>query len=237
LSGQLRLLVQVEDVVDVARSRESRMAVTAGAANAAAVGDRAPPPSTARCLKLQLVDGYSYGDRDADASSRPRQHSYLVAMELSAIPNLSETTPAGTKLLLCLATADSGGAGGLETEEAPQVLRHASRGVLLLTPENCLVVGGHVSELASVQASQRHEARERSGVGTDPTVRALISQNYFAREEDDDDDENHGTCSARTRGTPALIKELMVFFSFAMLSPWTWNRRARGREPRRDGGR
>jgi hypothetical protein len=158
-------------------------------------------------------------------------------MELSAIPNLSETTPAGTKLLLCLATADSGGAGGSETEEAPQVLRHASRGVLLLTPENCLVVGGHVSELASVQASQRHEARERSGVGTDPTVRALISQNYFAREEDDDDDENHGTCSARTRGTPALIKELMVFFSFAMLSPWTWNRRARGREPRRDGGR
>jgi hypothetical protein len=179
-SPPLRLLVQVEDVANVALSRESRMAVPAAA------DGTVPPPSTARCLKLQLVDGYSHrggggGHDDKDDSNRLCRHGEarsahlhsLVAMELSPIPNLSEKTAAGTKLLLCFA-----------------VLR-ASRGVLLLTPQNCMVVGGHVTELAKAQTSQRLEARERSGFGTDPTVRALISQNYLGAREDD---EPHGLC-------------------------------------------
>jgi hypothetical protein len=190
----IRILVQVEEVVNVAQPRDARMMMTMSVQGAPAATGPAAPEGTApganasRCLKLQLVDGYFYDDDDndvdramSDGGARMSREKPLVGMEVVPIPNLSERTLAGTKLLLCLGTE--------EPSESP--LLDSSHGVLLLTPTNCLVVGGGVRDLEDRQVSDRRDTRERSGVGSDPTVRALISQNYLSSSGENGEDDGN----------------------------------------------
>jgi hypothetical protein len=83
LDKSFRLLVQVEELLDVSQNAEARLAVGPASPNA-------PTPignQRLRCLKLCVSDGYL--------------HEYpLIAMEIKPIPNLSVNTKAGVKVVI-----------------------------------------------------------------------------------------------------------------------------------------
>lgn len=76
-----RLLVQLEDCVNMAVDREGRLAQN--------------KRSNQRCLKLTLTDGYHHHDND--------NHSYYTAMEVATLPDegLIPFQPGSKLLLLC----------------------------------------------------------------------------------------------------------------------------------------
>lgn len=142
-------------------------------------------------MKLLLVDGYQnpLQPRENPSSNNHQASSLtngvIVAMEISPIPNLTDHTVAGTKLLLTFGDEEGVSTTNCSSTGTPRV----SHGVLLLTPQNCLVVGGLVPELASEQARQRKAFQDQSGASiTDPTIRALVSHNYMADANADDDE-------------------------------------------------
>lgn len=88
LPASFRLMLQVEELVDVSRNREARLL-------------QSSTGTKQRCLKAALSDGY-YGDGTPwqDNPSRRRQ-MIVVALELLPIPDWSaDATPAGCKVLL-----------------------------------------------------------------------------------------------------------------------------------------
>jgi RecQ mediated genome instability protein len=202
-TSSCRLLVQLEEVVNVAISNEARMQRDVHndpATNSNSHSSSSSSSSGPRCLKLQLVDGYQHPlqprHNPASNTHAPLSaNSAIVAMVMSPIPNLTDQAMAGTKLLLTL-----GGEEELTTNGSSSWALRISHGVLLLTPQNCLVVGGHVPELAAEQARQRKALHDQSGASiTDPTIRALVSHNYMtdgANAEDDDDDEGTFTVAS-----------------------------------------
>jgi RecQ mediated genome instability protein len=141
LPESFKLMIQVEEVVDVAQAAEARLG--GNASTAMAVGQQQQHHQQQRCLKLCITDGYH---------DHPQPK---FAMELSNIPNLSAQTPAGTKLLL----------------HGPIPIRW---GVLLLHQGNALVLGGSVARLVELQNEALADAKKQTGVGVDPTVRALV---------------------------------------------------------------
>ena len=173
-------MVQVEEVLDVSRNAEDRLAF--GPAN-----PNAPTPignQQSRCLKLALSDGYyanglpynnNRENQPPPSSSHPTFHHglLLIAMEVSPIPALSSHSLAGLKLILT---------GPL----------HIRRGVLMCHAGNTIVLGGHVDELVDMQRQAMQKASRRAGIGVDPTVRALVNQDAMGTEEDASQHEEEG---------------------------------------------
>jgi hypothetical protein len=175
LPASFRLLVQVEELLDVSQNAETRLSVGPASPNAPApVGNQ-----QARCLKLCLSDGYGpYNNATRENQDgmmfRPNnQSSVFMAMEIEPIPMLSVNSKAGVKVLM----------------RGPLQIRH---GILLWQPvyrppdtgannannatavQQITVLGGCVKELVEIQASALQQAKLVAGVGVDPTVRALI---------------------------------------------------------------
>jgi RecQ mediated genome instability protein len=175
LPESFKLMIQIEEVVDVAQATEARL----GNASAAAGNNRGQQQSNLqqRCLKLCITDGY-HDNPQPQPQQQPRQqqHSNIVmmAMEVSAIPSLSANTPAGAKMVL----------------HGPIPVRW---GVLLLHQGNALVLGGSVARLVELQSEALADAKKLAGVGVDPTVRALVWNPDMG-----DDEGNVGSCSTRS---------------------------------------
>jgi hypothetical protein len=86
LDKSFRLLVQVEELLDISMNAESRLAVGPASSNAPTpVGNQQK-----RCLKLCISDGYEYLP-----TTTP-----IIAMEVTPIPNMSVQTKAGVKVVL-----------------------------------------------------------------------------------------------------------------------------------------
>ena len=125
----------------------------------------ATPMSTSlsSCHKICLIDGYYPGVSAA-----------LVAMEVAPIvvPGIgaAKLLP-GTKLLLF----------------GPIIIRN---GMIGIHSGNCIVLGGHVERLVCIQNQAMEQAKQLSGHGIDPTIRALI----WNKHNDDTDgiDDEHG---------------------------------------------
>jgi len=150
LPESFRLMVQVEEFLDVSLNAEARLAVGPASRDApAAVGNQRN-----RCLKLAMSDGYtSTGSPYYTENDSP--HFTLIAMEITPIQNLSVNSNAGIKVLM----------------RGPIVIRH---GVLFWHPGNATVLGGKVPELVELQVRALEQAKLRAGVGVDPTIKALI---------------------------------------------------------------
>jgi hypothetical protein len=185
LPASFRLLVQVEELLDVSQNAETRLSVGPASPNApAATGNQQN-----RCLKLCLSDGYplqhehSNNENNSNNGSmifdtrQRHQSSVFMAMEVEPIPTLSVNSKAGIKVIM----------------QGPLQIRH---GVLLLQPvyrpaendsgtaaatnnaappvQQITVLGGSVAELVEIQSTALQQAKLVAGVGVDPTVRALI---------------------------------------------------------------
>lgn len=101
---------------------------------------------------------------DVTTSSTWSSDFFLVAMEVTPIPNLSIHGLPGIKLLLT----------------APITIRH---GILLLHPGNATVLGGHVPQFVPIQKRAWEQAKRLAGVGVDPTIQALIGSDLPEDEE------------------------------------------------------
>ena len=125
--------------------------------------------SISSCHKMCLIDGYFPG-------------SALVAMEVASItaagPDTSytATTVAAPKLL----------PGTKLMIFGPVVVRH---GIMGLHSGNCIVLGGFVERLIQIQNQALEKAKQLSGHGIDPTIRALIWNNKHNENDDNDGDE------------------------------------------------
>jgi hypothetical protein len=192
LPASFKLLVQVEELLDVSQNAETRLSVGPASPNAPApVGNQ-----QARCLKLCLSDGYEAHNNNNNNNNatgnennndngngmifRPHnQSSVFMAMEVEPIPALSVNSKAGVKVLM----------------QGPVQIRH---GILLWQPvyrpppdtgaasanntnnttatvvQQITVLGGCVTELVQLQATALQQAKLVAGVGIDPTIRALI---------------------------------------------------------------
>ena len=179
LPPSFRLLVQVEELLDVSQNAETRLSVGPASPNAPApVGNQ-----RARCLKLCLSDGYEPANNSNENSNnnegmtfrQQNPSSVFMAMEVEPIPALSVNSKAGVKVVM----------------RGPIQIRH---GLLLWQPvyrppdntgangnannaaavQQITVLGGCVAELVQIQATALQQAKLVAGVGVDPTVRALI---------------------------------------------------------------
>ncbi|KAL7576087.1 hypothetical protein ACA910_000868 [Epithemia clementina (nom. ined.)] len=203
LPASFRLLVQMEEFLDVSQNATTRLEVGPASSNA-------PAPTgsqTNRCLKLAFSDGYHpitglaqhyCSDDDEQQQQQENLNSnhptttttrtghpstgpagLLVAMEVAVIPQMSSNSHAGLKVLLT----------------GPISVRH---GVLLLHPGNAIVLGGHVPELVKLQQEALEQAKRVAGIGVDPTIRALIGTNPIAEEDEDGEDRaNQGEHESR----------------------------------------
>jgi hypothetical protein len=180
LPPSFRLLVQVEELLDVSQNAETRLSVGPASPNAPApVGNQ-----QARCLKLCLSDGYEPSSTNNENNNnnngmtfrQQNPSSVFMAMEVEPIPALSVNSKAGVKVVM----------------RGPLQIRH---GLLLWQPvyrppennngangngnnatavQQITVLGGCVAELVQIQATALQQAKLVAGVGVDPTVRALI---------------------------------------------------------------
>jgi hypothetical protein len=185
LPASFRLLVQVEELLDVSKNAETRLSVGPASPNAPApVGNQ-----QARCLKLCLSDGYEPNNSNENNNNNEngsgmtfRQQnpsSVFMAMEVEPIPALSVNSKAGVKVVMrgplqirhglllwqpVYRPPDNAGANGNGNNTA-----NTAAAVQQIT-----VLGGCVAELVQIQATALQQAKLVAGVGVDPTVRALI---------------------------------------------------------------
>ena len=177
LPATFRLLVQMEEFLDVSQNTTTRLEV--GPANASS---SAPSGSqTNRCLKVCFSDGYHprtgnafVGDEENRNHTTNNSNISLIAMEAMVIPQMSSNSLAGLKVLLT----------------GPLTVRH---GCLLLNPGNAAVLGGHVPHLVQMQQHALEKAKRTAGVGVDPTIRALIGNTALDRSEEEDDEGEHAS--------------------------------------------
>lgn len=148
LPATFRLLVQVEELLDVSSNAEIRLAV--GPSSTAPLGNQ-----NARCLKVCYSDGFCTTGRSAYSENEEVQQKPLVAMELTPVPKMSANSLAGVKVLLT----------------GPITIRH---GIAGWHAGNAAVLGGCVPELVQIQKQALQLAKQRAGHGVDPTVKALI---------------------------------------------------------------
>jgi hypothetical protein len=149
LPPTFRLLVQVEELLDVSLNAEDRLKVgPAELTSPSPVGNQ-----RMRCLKLAFSDGYSNskGDETMVESVGSVSTPSIIGMEVNPIPNLSVQSQPGVKVLL----------------RGPMTIR---MGMLLLNEFNALVLGGCVAELIPIQKKARDMAARIAGVGVGKTL-------------------------------------------------------------------
>jgi RecQ mediated genome instability protein len=194
LPESFRLLVQLEECLDVSSNAEARMAAVvsgSGGGNGASFG-------SSRCLKICYADGfYLDGKRQfgtqihgnqADNSSIPCS---LIAMEVSPIPDLSVQSPAGLKIILA----------------GPITIRH---GIAGWHSGNAIVLGGHAAEMVAIQRQALHAAQQRMGHGIDPTVKALIWNTMGSDDSQVLDGENDGACDVATKSCSVILASYLA---------------------------
>jgi len=151
LPESFRLMIQIEEVVDVSKNAETRLG------SAGNNKENNNQSGGNRTLKMCLSDGY-YNDGSNVNTVLPLPQppqTILQAMEIAPIPNLMAHARAGLKIVL----------------HGPIDIRW---GVLLLHEGNALVLGGEVQELVELQTKALEEAKRRAGIGVDPTIKALV---------------------------------------------------------------
>jgi len=194
LPSNFRLLVQMEEAIDVSMNGEQQLAAMGGGGGTAAIaaannrngdrnnnnngpqgqGNRNPKY---RCLKMALSDGYYTDGKALPSSSNARMDeegkendAVLMAMETSPLRNLSVSSPPGLKLLL----------------HGPIDVR---LGLLQLNDENCAVMGGEIEGWKEVWKKAKEKAQREKGLGVDPTIKALIWNPLMGDEEEADEGE------------------------------------------------
>jgi hypothetical protein len=200
LPENFRLLVQVENVSNMAVNAEKRLAP-----DGAAQQHFSSSPSSSRCLKLAFSDGYNDGHSGPEAAAP----TCFTAMEVSTIPELTTNARAGVKVLI----------------RGPMTIRH---GICGWTAANAIVLGGQVEELLQYQQQALQRERQRVGHGVDPTVKALIWMTNNGGDPQDDETNNNeqGTFSYaedRVDGShicfcsPLLVMRLFISQSSVLL--------------------
>ncbi|KAL7554883.1 hypothetical protein ACHAWF_018429 [Thalassiosira exigua] len=215
LPSDFRLLVQVEEVVDVTMSADQQLAAGGGATGgAAAGGGGATGPSGGgnpygsggprgaggpqqqqrnpqyRCLKMVLSDGYHSNGRSTPPSAENGSDARdanptFLAMETSPIQHLGTSSPPGIKLLLH---------GAIDVRV----------GMLQLNEGNCAVLGGSVEGWGEAMRKARERAARERGLGVDPTIKALIWNPLTGDEEEMDEGEGEsGDVAAAPPPLPA----------------------------------
>lgn len=187
LTESFRLLLQIEEIVDVCCNAEARLSSGPTQQNPSIpTGNQGNRYQGNRCLKLCLSDGYyrdgnphcgKYDDghfhhrsmNNPSCNVTSSKSSVFVAMEVSPIKKLSRNSQAGMKLLL----------------KGPIDIRF---GVLFLHEGNSIVLGGYVQHLVDIQCKALEQAKKVAGIGVDPTIKALL-WNSDALENDDPQDE------------------------------------------------
>ena len=138
--------------------------------------------SSSSCQKLCLIDGYY-----------PSQA--LVAIEVASIltpaAGVSKLLP-GSKILLF----------------GPIIVRH---GLLGLHSGNCLLLGGQVERLIQIQHQAVENAKQLSGHGIDPTIRALIWNNRHNDNDENDGDEGNSFVR-KIRSSAILLRQRHLLF-------------------------
>ena len=191
LPASFRLLVQVEEILDVSVNAMTRLEY--GPTNS----NTAPTPvgnQLKRCLKIAYTDGFVGGTGHSryinqnnninnNTENQPPEE-ILVAMEVQAIPDLSVHSRAGLKILL----------------QGPLTIR---RGVALWHGGTTTVVGGRVTALEDMQQQALQQAQRLAGVGVDPTVRALIGTQPLTTEDEANNDEGEHESGDVTAPPPA----------------------------------
>lgn len=173
LPDDFRLLVQIEEVLDVSVNAEKRLAQgPSDSAAPSAVGNQ-----NHRCLKFCYSVGYySNGSScnntavtdENDTTTPTTAAAAMVAMEITPIPSISANSLAGLKVLLA----------------GPIVLRF---GVAGWHAGNATVLGGACEHLVQIQKVAIRTAQQKAGHGVDPTVKALIWNNHQDVSPDEDD--------------------------------------------------
>ena len=167
LPSHFRLLVQMEEVLDVSQNAEARYSLgPTSFHDVAPIGNQQH-----RVLKFALSDGYNNHENSGIRNSNhDTQSSLFVGMEYrgsgaAILSSLSAHSRAGIKMIL----------------QGPLKCRH---GILLLNEANTHVLGGYVPHLLEMQQQALQQARTLAGVGVDPTIKALIGNNPTAVDEE-----------------------------------------------------
>eukprot|EP00559_Dactyliosolen_fragilissimus_P002570 CAMPEP_0184867188 /NCGR_PEP_ID=MMETSP0580-20130426/25337_1 /TAXON_ID=1118495 /ORGANISM="Dactyliosolen fragilissimus" /LENGTH=710 /DNA_ID=CAMNT_0027367289 /DNA_START=94 /DNA_END=2223 /DNA_ORIENTATION=- len=196
LPDDFRLMVQIEELLDVSLNAEARVSVGPASPNAPTpVGNQ-----RLRCLKMCISDGYFPNglsqSRTTENDTLDGDHNgnqnhdlnveHIIAMEENPIPNLSVHSRAGIKVLL----------------RGPIVVR---LGILMLHEGNATILGGCIPSYLRVQKKAREAAARLAGVGVDPTVKALIWNPHTGMEQDEDEgDHESGDVQAAQNHSQAL---------------------------------
>lgn len=151
------MMVQTEEIVDCSLNAEGTLGGGDGNTHGPNQNNGQISRGTKnRMLKMVLSDGYTVVIPGSSGSNKNgANNSTMLAIETSSVPSLSGTTPPGTKLLLF----------------SKIVIRH---GMIVLTPHNCLVLGGKIEPWVKFAEEKKERERRMKGCGVDATVRALI---------------------------------------------------------------
>ena len=189
LPSNFRLLIQMEEVIDVTMTCEQRLAAMGGGPSAAAAAEAVSSNAynryndntdsghqhhggttrnPRRCLKMTFSDGYypngeTFPQQDDDGKENNIIH-VLLAMETTQILNLSVSSPPGLKLLL----------------HGPIIVRV---GLVELNDGNCAVIGGEIDSWKEVWKKAKERSQREKGLGIDPTVKALVWNPLMGDEE------------------------------------------------------
>ena len=170
LPENFRLMVQIEEFLDVSLNAEDRLSLGPASSTSPPVGNQRK-----RCLKLLLSDGYykngsrcSWTSSQSDITSssnsnnnngRNGNENYcfdnFVGMETQPIPHLSVHSKPGLKVML----------------KGPI---NIFMGILMLGPSNTIILGGCIPSLIPIQKKAIACAARLAGVGIDATYRALV---------------------------------------------------------------
>lgn len=173
LPQSFKLIVQIEELLDVSQNAEERLALgPASSSSPTPIGNQSK-----RLLKMLISDGYfQNGDcrRLLNEGSSSNSSNHIVAMETEPIPNLSVHSKPGIKIAL---------AGNIEIRF----------GIMMLHPGNTTVLGGCIPELIPIQKKAMSLAAKLAGIGIDPTFRALVWNPDSGMEEDEDEGEGESS--------------------------------------------
>ena len=183
LHADFRLLIQMEEIIDVAMNGEQQVAAMGGGPSNNSQnriyectdsgqqqqqhGGMTHHPRH-RCLKMTFSDGYYpngkfHPQQDDDENGNNICH-VLLAIETSPILKLSVSSPPGLKLLL----------------HGPIVIRV---GLVELNDGNCAVIGGEIESWREVWKEAKERVQRGKGLGIDPTVKALVWNPLMGDEE------------------------------------------------------
>jgi len=190
LPASFQLLLQVEELLDVSLNAEDRLTLgPASLSSPTPVGNQKN-----RCLKMFLSDGY-FGNGDYDCCNDDVEFNV----------NTSISTPATTEAAKTATTTATAVIVAMETEPIPDLSVHSKPGIkilltgpielrfgiLMLHAGNTTVLGGCIPALIPIQKKAMDMAAKLSGVGIDPTFRALV-WNPEAGMEQEEQDEGEG---------------------------------------------